>query len=271
MQSYSHLHLKKNLTIMKTKIMIVLFCVTYGVLMSQVGINTANPQSLLHIDGLKDNNLTGIPTIVQQLNDFSITNSGNVGIGTTNPVIKLEINNGTVNGSVKIIDGTQGEGKVLTSDADGLATWRNSVVTTVTGITPSSSTPYGTTTDKYMNSYIDLPIGKWFVYLGYLVTGATGSNTNYASRLSLSSSQLTLQNIGFNFLNNNSLVLTQVSNGSAGAITYGMFSSGIIRVEVTAVNTRLYVWDSNSRGYGTVTGISIGSNGENYLFAARAN
>jgi hypothetical protein len=41
----------------------------------------------------------------------------------------------TVNGQVKIADGTQGAGKVLTSDANGLATWTNasgSAVTTTT-------------------------------------------------------------------------------------------------------------------------------------------
>lgn len=44
--------------------------------------------------------------------------TGNVGIGTTNPTAKLE-----VAGQVKITGGTPGDGKVLTSDANGLATW----------------------------------------------------------------------------------------------------------------------------------------------------
>ncbi|MCH8153141.1 MAG: hypothetical protein IH830_12320 [Planctomycetes bacterium] len=45
--------------------------------------------------------------------------SGNVGIGTTAPTEKLD-----VAGSVRITDGTQGEGKVLTSDASGVGTWQ---------------------------------------------------------------------------------------------------------------------------------------------------
>jgi hypothetical protein len=47
-----------------------------------------------------------------------INSAGNVGIGTTTPVAKLE-----VAGQVKITGGTPGAGRVLTSDANGLATW----------------------------------------------------------------------------------------------------------------------------------------------------
>ena len=45
-------------------------------------------------------------------------NDGNVGIGTTSPGAELE-----VNGQVKITGGSPGAGKVLKSDANGLATW----------------------------------------------------------------------------------------------------------------------------------------------------
>jgi hypothetical protein len=51
-----------------------------------------------------------------------VTTTGNVGIGTTLPGARLE-----VNGQVKITDGTQGPGKVLTSNAAGLATWLSPV------------------------------------------------------------------------------------------------------------------------------------------------
>ena len=45
---------------------------------------------------------------------------GKVGINNINPVTSLDIN-----GSIKITDGTNGTGKVLTSDINGLATWQN--------------------------------------------------------------------------------------------------------------------------------------------------
>ncbi len=53
-------------------------------------------------------------------NDIYSIPSGNVGIGTTIPSAKLD-----VNGSIKITDGLQGAGKVLTSDASGLASWQS--------------------------------------------------------------------------------------------------------------------------------------------------
>jgi hypothetical protein len=50
---------------------------------------------------------------------LTILPNGNVGVGVTNPSAKLDIA-----GQVKITGGTPGAGKVLTSDAAGLATWQ---------------------------------------------------------------------------------------------------------------------------------------------------
>ncbi|MBK7343804.1 MAG: hypothetical protein IPJ06_12375 [Saprospiraceae bacterium] len=43
--------------------------------------------------------------------------NGNLGLGTSTPEATLDIN-----GNMKLTDGTEGEGKVLTSDANGNAT-----------------------------------------------------------------------------------------------------------------------------------------------------
>lgn len=54
------------------------------------------------------------------LGNSSIFDNGNVGIGTTTPGAKLE-----VNGQIKITGGAPFPGRVLTSDANGLASWAN--------------------------------------------------------------------------------------------------------------------------------------------------
>lgn len=77
-----------------------------------IGINTQNPQGILHVDGKGDNDKKLKPTIIQQANDFIITESGNVGIGTTNPTNKLHIS--TSDNPIKV-EGLQ-EGDVYTNN-----------------------------------------------------------------------------------------------------------------------------------------------------------
>lgn len=82
------------------------------------------------------------PNQTQPTTKLAIKADGNVGIGTTTPGAKLE-----VAGQVKITGGTPGAGKVLTSDATGLATWtdlpaavtapRYSLETVATGVLDS--------------------------------------------------------------------------------------------------------------------------------------
>lgn len=62
------------------------------------------------------------PTAAGLTERLSILNNGNVGIGLNFPVAKLDIL-----GTVKIVDGTQGLNKVLTSDALGNARWSSGV------------------------------------------------------------------------------------------------------------------------------------------------
>lgn len=64
--------------------------------------------------------------------------TGNVGVGTTTPDTKLH-----VAGSLKVVDGTQGTGKVLTSDANGVASWQ-AAANSSQWITSGSTIYYGT-------------------------------------------------------------------------------------------------------------------------------
>ncbi|MCA6066019.1 hypothetical protein JI747_002445 [Chryseobacterium sp. RG1] len=70
---------------MKNKITLIAFLMLTIITNAQVGVNTANPQGILHVDGAKDNSATGTPSSTQQANDFIVTSSGAIGIGTTSP------------------------------------------------------------------------------------------------------------------------------------------------------------------------------------------
>ena len=95
--------------------------ITTCLMYSQVGINTSNPQTILHIDGAKDNAVTGAPTATQQVNDFSVTSAANVGIGTITPSQKLDV----ASGNVRIRDintniGVGGTDRVVVADGTGV-------------------------------------------------------------------------------------------------------------------------------------------------------
>ncbi|MDD4900931.1 MAG: hypothetical protein PHS62_02340 [Patescibacteria group bacterium] len=104
---------------------------------------------------------------VSRADAMTVLKNGNVGIGIVNPGAKLE-----VAGQVKITGGTPGAGKVLTSDANGLAVWQ---ALTASSDTLQSVTNRGTTTtnnlaingqifdhqannDFYINSYDGLQL-----------------------------------------------------------------------------------------------------------------
>ena len=71
----------------------------------------------------RTNSVSAVPTL-------AVHDEGRVGIGTVSPMAKLDVNGSifskglAVNGGVAIVDGTQGAGKVLVSDASGLASWK---------------------------------------------------------------------------------------------------------------------------------------------------
>jgi hypothetical protein len=95
--------------------------------------------------------------------------TGNVGIGTTAPTAKLD-----VIGSVKISDGSQGVGKVLTSDASGNATWQNA---SATGVVFSNMQVYATAGTFTFT----IPVGVTKIMVEVWGAGAGGScSNNYA-------------------------------------------------------------------------------------------
>lgn len=139
---------------------------------AQVGINTSNPQGIFHIDGKKDNPSNASPTTTQQLNDFTVDQNGNVGIGTTEPKIKFEVITGGTSVSpksgFKLVDGTENDGFALTSNSAGVGTWQpikiQYRVLSPLGV-GSYIHPASTLTPKYTGVSIVIPPGKWILNL----------------------------------------------------------------------------------------------------------
>lgn len=163
-------------TIFKS-LLICIFIMPSYLIYAQTGINTANPQAPFHVDGAKDNPSAGIPSGAQQSNDFVVTSSGNVGLGTTSPSTKLSIENGTNNGAIRITDGTQGAGKVLTSDANGTGTWNVPGVASYIGVWNSTYEYKPLSANPVYNglSISNIPPGRYYVVIS--VGTAIASNS----------------------------------------------------------------------------------------------
>ena len=160
---------------------------------SQVGINTSTPEGVFHIDSKKNNNnIASTSTTVAD--DVVVSNTsgkeGNVGLGTKNPSVKLEIQTGGTSSSVipgfKLVDGTQNADYILTSDANGVARWQQGpTLKVITGVKGGQGAyiPYMKTGGEVWYAtgvYLDLPAGKWLVtaYILIQIGNSGGTNNN---------------------------------------------------------------------------------------------
>lgn len=99
-----------------------------------------------------------------------ITSGGAVGIGTTSPASGALLD---VNGSIRIGGGSPGAGKVLTSDANGLASW--STMANLTGQTTSNNTILG----QNSGTNITTGISNTFIGQGSGFTNISGGSNTF--------------------------------------------------------------------------------------------
>ena len=211
---------------MKKNIIISIGLLLSGFSYSQVGINTTNPQGIFNIDGGKDNPTTGSAhTNAQQLNDFTVTAAGNVGIGKIAPSTKLHITTGgtatTPNPSgFRLEDGNQNTNLVLTSDTNGVGTWKPVAATRIVGTLGAGiDVPFKTTGGVYRRtgSYIDLPSGKWEVRVTMLMpVGGVPGDTNPGGGTMTANDWVWLKTT-FSTLNQATIVESQISSDIEGA------------------------------------------------------
>ena len=212
---------------------------------------------------------------VGNIDQAVITNAGNMGIGTTNPSQKLDIS-----GKIKITDGTQGVGKVLSSDANGVGTWVNNTAITPAvigtfsggGANIGNGTPVGIQSPMtYCNVTIVLPPGKWIVFGTYLLAGTTSLTTGQSVfvRTTLSESNV--------FLDSSDIISGGLVSGTLiGPCDFGLANGQTIVYNNTLVNKPYYLW-ANVQKFGTTpttfTMAGVGSNfwSENQLSAIPTN
>ncbi len=112
-----------------------------------IGAEAGNLQAITGSNNILIGTIVGPnigPAASNQLNigNWIYGHNGNIGIGQTNPAARLD-----VNGQIRITGGTPGNGRVLTSDATGLATWQVPAAGgSVTSITANNGLSGGTIT-----------------------------------------------------------------------------------------------------------------------------
>ena len=265
---------------MKKNIILLIGLLLSGFSYSQVGINTANPQGIFNIDGGKDNPTTGSAhTAAEQLNDFTVTAAGNVGIGKIAPSTKLHITTGgtatTPNPSgFRLEDGNQKTNFVLTSDTDGVGTWKPVAETRIVGIIGAGiDVPFITAGQVYRKtgSYIDLPSGKWEVRVTMLMPVDGGKMT---------ANDWVWLKTTFSTLNQATIVESQKSADIEGAFLvsniffgpkslsndpkFNMMNGSIIINNPSTASKRYYYYAGNTDSQEYTTG--IGKATEFYLF-----
>ena len=237
------------------------------------------------------------------LNNQDIYQSGNVGIGTTTPSQKLHIETGGTAASpvtgFRLEDGNQKTNFVLTSDTDGVGTWKPVAATRIVGtIGAGIDVPFITTGAVYRKtgSYIDLPSGKWEVRVTMLMpVGGVPSDALPGGGKMTTNDWVWLKTT-FSTVNAATIVDSQISSDIEGASLvsnlffgpklvpdepkFNMLNGSVIINNTTTATKRYYYYAGNtdSQEYATGSGKATkfylfgGWNwGENSITAMKVN
>ena len=224
-------------------------------------------------------NLSGGTTDAGSNKTSGIVRSGKVGIGSgiTTPSNILEVNGtGGTGTGLKLTTGA-GSGKVLSSDANGNASWATNVAITpaVVGTLGAGATfTTGGNWQMYLGGSIVLPPGKWSVQMNILlapgVNGTTPPQWWVSIGLSTSSSSWSMPS-------NTILPYSKLVSGWCSGATYGLATGTIVVNNTTGSNMTLYLWTTNCAPSGgsyssaSLNNIGNSGSGENQIIAYPMN
>lgn len=172
----------------------------------------------------------------------------------------------TNTGKIKIADGTQAAGRILSCDATGTASWVNSTAITsaVTGVFAGGGTNLTTAMGAaYLNTYIDLPPGKWIVLGTYLLSqGGSGgpmlAGQSMWVRTFFSSSNVANVPTG-------DIIGSGLMSGSIGYPSpFAVINGQNIVNNTSGTTKRYYVWGLMSNTGGQPAGFSLDGLGSNF-------
>lgn len=207
-----------------------------------------------------------------------VKGNGDVGIGV-NPTEKLHIA-----GKVRIVDGSQANNNFLSSDANGVATWKPVVIKSITGvISPTGKNiPYNTTNYLYTGCYIVLPPGKYSISVNMLMspngatvnptTGGSPPNSSLWLRSTFADAS-TLSGVSPNIIGTSSPDIEGGPLASAGLVGPAIFQTliGTIIINNTSGSNKTYYYCAgNISSYNTTQTLDVfGSTGwsENRIVA----
>jgi len=207
------------------------------------------------------------------LNNYGlIVSNGYTGIGTTTPTNTLH-----VFGQSRFQDGTQGVGKVLTSNATGVASWQTPGIDNIVGVLSGTGVniAYNQTVNFLQTgSYITLPPGRYAVNVTMLLarnsTSAPSPNNSFFwVRSSFSDSA------GANPVSSPDIIGSTLASGNFGGTSIYAMLNGTIIINNTTAGNKTYYYVAGRTVFSntteTLTGFGSTYWAENNIIAYRLN
>lgn len=203
-------------------------------------------------------------------------NAPKVGIGSYKPVAKLDIK-GPYGGAIRIADGTEGQGKVLTSDYRGVGTWKEINVslfkkTPIAGtFSWAAATELGNTSFNKIAS-LEVPPGASMIYVkihlrganvntgytrAYVGTKDIGTNNSNTSETPIGGSTLFIPYTGKDFEMQTSFIYNNASGGNQTIYLN-------LQSDVATIKRSAFEYPNGGKAWGT-------NWVENYFYAVPAN